>query len=319
MRRGMCMRVCMWEHVHVHVHSVVRARCMVCTYSRVCVGATVCTQAATQAATLCAQVRLGVAYAILTECKGKLPWGNASGPFKQSNATVACLRTSHMGFQYVAEVWDAWQTKAFAGSKQEATAYAAASRRLSRCSELMLHPPGGIVRSAKYAANLRVWKATVPAAQLKVVITEDLERSPDRVVKEVLDFLGLDYSLLPAGPTHDCVVGKAGIMDETVAWVPDAGKKDSGGKEVVIKAGSFGTGRGLGIAGTGTDAATKNIAIGDCTSDGLKQVDAGSKVKKYKMDPVTERTLQRFFEPYNKQLVAVLGFDPGWGALESAP
>ena len=101
--------------------------------------------------------------------------------------------------------------------------------------------------------------------------------------------------------------------------MPDAGKKDSGGKEIVIKAGSFGTGRGLGIAGTGRDAATKNIAIGDCTSDGLKQVDAGSKVKKYKMDPVTERTLQRFFEPYNKQLVAVLGYDPGWGALESAP
>ena len=76
----------------------------------------------------------------------------------------------------------------------------------------MLRPGGGIIRSAKYAANLRVWKATVPAAQLKVVITEDLERSPDRVVKEVLDFLGLDYSLLPAGPTHDCVVGKASLV-----------------------------------------------------------------------------------------------------------
>ena len=54
-----------------------------------------------------------------------------------------------------------------------------------------------------------------------------------------------------------------------------------------------------------------SIAIGDCTSDGLKQVDAGSKVKTYKMDPVAERTLQRFFAPYNKQLVAVLqGYDP---------
>ena len=29
------------------------------------------------------------------------------------------------------------------------------------------------------------------------------------------------------------------------------------------------------------------------------------------MDPVAERTLQRFFAPYNKQLVAVLqGYDP---------
>ena len=257
-------------------------------------------------------MRLGVAQAILKECKGILPWGKAGGPFLQSNATVACLRTSHMGFQYVAEVWDAWQTRAFGGSEQEATAYAAASLRLDHCSEKMLQPGGGIARSAKYAANLRVWKATVPAAQLKVVITEDLERSPDRVVKEVLDFLGLDYSLLPAGPTHDCVVGKAGIMDEAAAWVPDAGKKDSAGKEIVLnKAGAFGKGRGLGVAGTGRDAATKNIAIGDCTSDGLKQVDAGSKVKTYKMDPVAERTLQRFFAPYNKQLVAVLqGYDP---------
>ena len=274
-------------------------------------GPTVCTQAATE----CAQVRLGVAQAILKECKGTLPWARAGGPFVQSNATVACLRTSYMG-QYVVDVWNAWQKRAFARSKEEAKAYAATSQRLSVCSEMMLRPGGGIVRSAKYAANLRVWKTTVPAAQLKVVITEDLELNPNRVVKEVLEFLGLDYSLLPAGPTHDCVVGKAGIMDEAA----DAGKRDSGGKGIVNnEAGSFGTGTGAGRAGTGRDAATKSIAIGDCTSDGLKQVDAGSKVKKYKMDPVAERTLQRFFEPYNKQLVAVLGYDPGWSALESAP
>ena len=38
------------------------------------------------------------------------------------------------------------------------------------------------------------------------------------------------------------------------------------------------------------------------------------------MDPEAERTLQRFFAPYIKQLVEVLGYDPGWeSALESAP
>ena len=65
------------------------------------------------------------------------------------------------------------------------------------------------------------------------------------------------------------------------------------------------------------NAATKSIAIGECTSDGLKQVDPASKkkYKKYKMDPEAERTLQRFFAPYIKQLVEVLGYDPGWGAL----
>ena len=48
-------------------------------------------------------------------------------------------------------------------------------------------------------------------------------------------------------------------MDEAA----DAGKKDSGGKGIVVnKAGVFGTGRGLGIAGAGSDAATKSIAIG---------------------------------------------------------
>ena len=83
--------------------------------------------------------------------------------------------------------------------------------------------------------------------------------SPSPSPNQVLEFLGLDYSLLPAGPTHDCVVGKAGIMDEAA----DAGKKDSGGKGIVVnKAGVFGTGRGLGIAGAGSDAATKSIAIG---------------------------------------------------------
>ena len=62
------------------------------------------------------------------------------------------------------------------------------------------------------------------------------------------------------------------------------------------------------------DAAANGLAIGDCTSDDEKQVDPRSKVKRYKMDPVAERTLQRFFAPYNKKLVAVLGYDPGWGA-----
>lgn len=257
-----------------------------------------------------AQVRLGVAQAVLKECGGTLPWGKPGGPFVQSNTTVDCLRRHEMG-RYVIEVWNAWQERAYARSKEDAKAYAAASRRLSICSEMMLRPGGGMIRSSKYAANLRVWKASVPAAQLKVVITEDLERSPDRVVKEVLEFLGLDYSLLPAGPTHNCVVGKAGIMDEAA----DAGKKDSGGQGLVVnKAGVFGTGTGLGITGAGGDAATKSIAIGECTSDGLKQVDPASKraYKKYKMDREAERTLQRFFAPYNKQLVQVLGYDPGW-------
>ena len=47
-------------------------------------------------------------------------------------------------------------------------------------------------------------------------------------------------------------------MDEAA----DAGKKDSGGKGIVVnKAGVFGTGRGLGIAGAGSDAATKRPFI----------------------------------------------------------
>ena len=135
-------------HVHVHVQCVCTYD-IVCTYCAVCVrlgatplGPTVCTQAATE----CAQVRLGVAQAILKECKGTLPWARAGGPFVQSNATVACLRTSYMG-QYVVDVWNAWQKRAFARSKEEAKAYAATSHRLSVCSEMMLRPGSGIVRS----------------------------------------------------------------------------------------------------------------------------------------------------------------------------
>ena len=118
---------------------------------------------------------------------------------------------------------------------------------------------------------------------------------------QVLEFLGLSPGLLPAGPSQHCVVGKAGIMDEA----PDAGKAVNSATGLVKnKAGTFGTG----------NTASKGLAIGDCTSDNEKRVDAQSKIKRYKMDPAAERALQRFFAPYNKKLIAVLGFDPGWSA-----
>ena len=116
---------------------------------------------------------------------------------------------------------------------------------------------------------------------------------------QVLEFLGLSPGLLPAGPSQHCVVGKAGIMDEA----PDAGRALNNATGLVNnKAGTFGTG----------SASSKGLAIGDCTSDGEKWLDARSKVKRYKIELAAEQALQRFFAPYNKKLIAVLGFDPGW-------
>ena len=70
------------------------------------------------------------------------------------------------------------------------------------------------------------------------------------------------------------------------------------------KAGSFG--------GSEEEAGGRKIAIGECNSAGEKQVDPATKLRRYKMDAPSERALQRFFAPYNKRLIAVLGFDPGW-------
>ena len=47
-------------------------------------------------------------------------------------------------------------------------------------------------------------------------------------------------------------------------------------------------------------------------------MDPKTRVKRYKMDPVAERTLKRFFKPFNQKLVATLGFDPGWDTDDAA-
>ena len=106
------------------------------------------------------------------------------------------------------------QARARERTEDERKEYVGAMRKLSICSEMMLRPGGGIIRSAQYHKNLQVWKAAIPAALLKVVITEELERDPDRVMTEVLEFLSLSPRLLPRGSAQHCVTGKAGIMDE---------------------------------------------------------------------------------------------------------
>ena len=156
---------------------------------------------------------------------------------------------------------------------------------------MMLKPGSGIIRSMSYAKNLRRWKEAIPAEQLKVVITEDLEREPDRVIKETLVFLGLSPSLMPAGSTHTCVTGKKGIMDEA----PE-GRAPGKGR---VTAGQFGA------------AETAGLSIGACSSWSEKHTGKGG-VARYKMDPAVESMLRTFFAPYNERLVELLGYDPGW-------
>ena len=176
--------------------------------------------------------------------------------------------------------------------------YAASMRQLSTCSEMMLRPGSAVIRSSAYHTNYRRWKEAVPAEQLKVVITEQLERTPVAVIDEVLDFLGLPKDMMPPGSTHQCVTGKKGIMDEAPAPAEE-GKEGDDAAKPRKHAGQFGTTEGSGLA------------VGECTSDREKAA-AGSGVKRYKMDPDAEKTLVRYFAPYNAKLVKLLGFDPGW-------
>ena len=163
------------------------------------------------------------------------------------------------------------------------------------------------LHGGRYAENYEVWKKAIPASQLKVVITEDLERDPDRVIREVLEFLGLSPKLMPRGSSHHCVTGKQGIMDEA--------PETQNGKPA-RRAGQIGT---ADTADPSADpSAAQKIAIGECTSDSEKRVARGG-VKRYEMDAEAEETLRRFFAPYNAKLITLLGFDPGWARPGDVP
>ena len=101
--------------------------------------------------------------------------------------------------------------------------------------------------------------------------------------------------MMPPGSTHQCVTGKKGIMDEAPAPAPG---KEGEHVRPHKRAGQFGSSEGSGLA------------VGECTSNGEKV--AASGVKRYKMDPQAEKTLIRYFAPYNAKLIKLLGYDPGW-------
>ena len=242
-----------------------------------------------------AQVDLGVAQAILRECKGDIGWG-AAKPLVLKNETLECVWKSHMG-STVGPIVMKRQAEAAKRTEQQRKDYAASMRQLSTCSEMMLKPGSAVVRSKAYHTNYARWTKAFGAEQLKVVITEQLERSPDATIDDVLAFLGLPKAMMPPGSTHQCVTGKKGIMDEAPAPVP--GKEDEAATPRK-RAGQFGTAEGSGLA------------VGECTSSGEKAAASAGGAKRYKMDPEAEKTLVRFFAPYNARLIKLLGFDPGW-------
>ena len=158
---------------------------------------------------------------------------------------------------------------------------------INHCSELMLRPGAGVMRSAKYADNLAGWLRWFPEASFKVVATEKLETDFEGTISDVVSFLGLrpHSAAALANKKRFCVTSKAGIMDE---------KRDEKEKAGVI---------GKGVA----DAE----GVAECNS--LEEKSKGADgVTRYPIDAQTTELLKSYFTPSNQKLYRMLGRDMGW-------
>ncbi|KAL3911269.1 MAG: hypothetical protein SGPRY_008756 [Prymnesium sp.] len=87
-------------------------------------------------------------------------------------------------------------------------------RLVDKCSESMLSPESALNKGLSYAPELRQWARLFSPEQLKVIHTDDLASSAQRILNSTFKFLGLD----PVDVGTDsrfCVHGKAGVLDQT--------------------------------------------------------------------------------------------------------
>ena len=239
-----------------------------------------------------AVARLGIMEVVLRECGAQSGWGKEGGVLTLTNRSKACILESHVG-EAVAGLWHARQALARRRSEDESVAYAEGMRRVSVCSEFMLRSGAGVWRSSRYAANLQAWRKQFAMEQLKVIATEELERKPKETLDDVLSFLGLPKSkaAAPAAATkrYWCLNGRHGVMDEGLSRAWHAGRLD---------------GASEGGAGGG---------IGECDDDDeAGKVRSKDGVRRYEMEPSTEKLLKQFFSPYNEKLFELLGRRLEW-------
>jgi len=212
--------------------------------------------------------------------------GNAIG---SSGAPLYdCLREVDAGLadKFESELLGDWPSSAESGPFEDAV------RLLGHCSEMMLFPPGALIKGSQYGEQLEEWARHFPREQLRVIHTDELsgQGRAQAVMDATFRFLGLPPIILPANETRMCVHGKAGVMDVLNAF------------EGSVRIGS-------------AHAAPEQLNVGAC--DTTAQVvgmhrDGATGALHHDIDPDLLRRMRTFYEPFNQRLYRFLGRDLGW-------
>ena len=167
-----------------------------------------------------------------------------------------------------------------------------AVRLLGHCSEMMLYPPGALVKGGQYAAELEEWAKLYPRSQLKVIHTDELsgQGMAQKIMDDTFRFLGLAPIDLPANETRMCVHGKAGVMDVLNAF------------EGSVRIGT-------------AHAAPEQLNVGKCDTSALVKGmhrDAATGAMHHDIEPHLQRRMRAYYEPMNQRLYRFLGKNLGW-------
>ncbi|KAL1511240.1 hypothetical protein AB1Y20_006049 [Prymnesium parvum] len=237
------------------------------------------------------QARASVADTTLRRCgHAGLGWAMKSKPFTTApieDNVKSCILASPAG-DAIHGIIQAWMKASEARTETEMEILNAGEKAINHCSELMLRPGAGVLRSVKYADNLAGWLRKVPMTSFKIIATEKMETNYVETIAEVVEFLGLRP--LPASSLSEnkrfCVSSKEGIMDEL--------------REEAKRAGVI----GQGLAGT-------QGGVSECDSSDEKARGADG-VTRYPIDSHTMELLTTFFKPSKEKLYKLLGRDMGW-------
>ena len=160
---------------------------------------------------------------------------------------------------------------------------------IGHCSEMMLFPPGALVKGATYAEELEEWAKVFPRSSLKVIHTDELSAytNAQRIMDDTFAFLGLPKISI-GNETRMCVHGKAGVMDVLNQF------------EGSVRIGTKGV-------------APDQLNVGRC--DGLNvgmHRDAFTGALHHDISPALTRRMREYYEPANQRLYRFLGRDLGW-------
>ena len=209
------------------------------------------------------------------------------GDGSSGNALWDCLRETDAPLvdKFRKELLREWP------SAEEDKGLGPAIKLLGHCSEMMLFPPGALLKGATYAEELENWAKLYPRSQLKVIHTDELSdtRSAQRVMDETFRFLGL-APIDVGNETRMCVHGKAGVMDVLNAF------------EGSVRIGD-------------KTAAPEKLNVGACDTVKLVQgmhIDRATGAMHHDIEPELLKRMRAYYEPSNQRLYKFIGRDLGW-------